>query len=325
MNDGVLRGTGSGAKGVGTPCVWQLIEVTQTIPFLNHAKYATFYIFGGGGGGGSGRLAAAANAGGGGGGSGGGVRVHYRVPVQFYFAYGASRITCTIGSGGTGGAAPTADLSSNAGTGGGTSSVAFNPYAGANTSTAYNATMYGGSSGGGTAGGTGNAGGGSPGNPLGGYGGATGGTGTITQGAQCVGPTQAFPSLFGMVGGAGGSGKNVQQGCITQPPFYFGDPNYSANNVGYGLSGVDSEVFGRMAWNWIMSQKSPPDPLVHWWQYGGGGGATGGETATSGAGGAGGAGFRGTGGGGGGGAAATAGGAGGRGGNGAILICWEFE
>jgi hypothetical protein len=66
MNDGVMRGTGANAKGLRIPCQWQLIEVTQTIPFLHHAKYVTFFVVGAGGGGGSGRIASGTNAGGGG-------------------------------------------------------------------------------------------------------------------------------------------------------------------------------------------------------------------------------------------------------------------
>lgn len=326
MNNGVLRGTGSGAKGVATPCVWQLIETTQNIPFFHHATYLSFWLIGPGGGGGSGLLAPSTNAGGGGAGAGGTIRIGYRLPVSFFAMHNVYRIDCLVGAGGTGGAAPTTNTS-NAGVAAGTTRIRFQ-YLGQAADQTYYGEFVSGSAAGGTAGSSSvNALGGSSSNPYGGYNGLTGGAGLVSgRGALAsITSSTTFPVQWGMTGGAGGSAKNVNNASATQGSIFIGSATDQNITIGYGVNGTDSRVFGERVYNWLLSLKQPPDPMTPWWQYGGGGGGSGGETATSGIGGSGGAGYRGSGGGGGGGAAATAAGAGGNGGNGVIVFCWEFE
>lgn len=316
---------GSGAKGVRNPCMWQLIETSRLIPFQHHAKFVTFWVIGGGGGGGSGRKNSAAGASGGGGGSGGCVRVAYRLPTRLMSFYNIGRLDISIGSGGTGGAAATTNDSSNNGTGGGNTTIRFRTMVANDSRETMESVLTGIAGNGGTGGGTATGGGGSVPNANTGFPSGGGGAGGATLASPASWTTASFPQALGMVGGAGGAGKNVNQAVPSQNPHFFGDGNTSYYASGYSVDGFASEIIGSKHWAWILDQKTPPDYYTPWWQYGGGGSGTGGEDATSGNGGAGGAGYRGSGGGGGGGAATGNSGKGGNGGNGVVLICWEFE
>jgi len=99
------------------------LAYTTTSSFMVPPGYAGFVVcvIGGGGGAGSGRLGAAASVRGGGGGGGGGARVTQIISSSLVNA--GSTVTCTIGSGGSGGAAQTANSTyGNSGTAGGNSS-----------------------------------------------------------------------------------------------------------------------------------------------------------------------------------------------------------
>jgi hypothetical protein len=328
MNDGLFSGVGGGSIGVLRNPVWQIIDQTSTIPVRTNAAYFSAWIIGGGGGGGGGRFAVSTNGGGGGGGSGGCTFMVTRVPVALMWSFNITRMTITIGAGGTGGAGGTSDAGVvGAGTNGGSTTLTFGEVIG---QTGFSITPVQTANGGfgGGAGSTSLASGGIAPSSTGGLPSIAAGSGSaVGTGGYPVYTQTNFPTASGVGSGGGGSAKGISSACNQIFGHLFGTSTQQASvNVGNGVSGVDSIVTAREFYSLLERQPELPLQMPPWLlQYGGGGGGAGGNTSTNTAGGNGGAGWRGSGGGGGGGCNGTNGGNGGAGGNGVAILCWEFQ
>jgi hypothetical protein len=305
---------------------------TATIPFVANTRFLSMIIIGGGGGGGGGRFGLSTGASGGGGGAGCGVYVVPRMPINMLRAFGANRLSVTIGAGGTGGAGGATDGTSGTnGTSGGTTHVRFSnlqvastgdPEGNVYTTSLESLAAPGGNGGALTIGQGGTA---SSQYPYGGFGGQTGGTGNATVGSGGI--TQSlFPYNRGAGGGSGGSGKGTGQMSRLAFPASMGYLQASAGSNTRGLNGFDAQTISTFGHNELVSMLRFPDALelIHYMPVGGGGGQ-GGDTTLNTAGGNGGLGWHGSGGGGGGGASGGQGGNGANGGNGVVYLCWEYE